>query len=76
MRVWKTWYERLGWKVHSSGPDAYIATNLETGERHAVAFHEYDAETHERLWEAPKSKPKVERPKQPVHRRGRKPVGV
>jgi hypothetical protein len=76
MQRWKWGYEQQGWKVVTSGPDSYIATNPETGERHAVAFHEYDPETHERLWTPPKRpKPKPAEEK-PHPRRGRKPVGV
>jgi hypothetical protein len=77
MRVWKKWYERQGWKVLRSGPEAYIATHPDTGERHSIVFHEYDEETHERIWSPPKSRRKIEEKTNVVPiRRGRKPIGA
>ena len=47
LKVWKKWYERQGWKVHSHAT-GYFAANKE-GDRHAISLHEYDRETRERL---------------------------
>lgn len=49
MRQWKLDYEAMGWTVRSSGPDAYIATGP-GDQRHAIALHEYDPETKERIY--------------------------
>lgn len=75
MVLWKKWYERRGWSVRSSGSDAYIATSPD-GEQHSVVFHEYDAETRQRI-DTPirVAKPRVVST-EPKPRRGRKPAYV
>lgn len=78
LRAWKASYERAGWALRTSGPDAYIATEPLLGIRRAIAFHEYDSTTHERLWEPPKPQAPTSRtaPNTPKPRRGRAPVGA
>lgn len=70
LKRWKEWQEALGHTVRTCGPDTYV-TDTE-----ACVLHEYDPETHERIWWKP-PKPRVERaPRPPAKRRGRKPIGV
>lgn len=46
MKTWKKWYERNGWKVTNHAAGYFAAKG---NERHAIALHEYDAVTLERL---------------------------
>lgn len=78
MRAWRLRYEELGWKVSGLGRDAIKAEHPAVGGlAHAIVFHEYDAETKERIWEPPRklSKP-TPVPAAPKPRRGRVPVGA
>ncbi len=74
MREWKTKYEAAGADVRACGQDAYVAT-FESGEKHAIVLHEYDAETKERVYPVVRpAKPKAEKPSEPRVRRGRVPA--
>lgn len=72
MRVWKRWYERQGWSVHSLGSDAYAATSPDGETRHSIVFHEYD-ENNERVYKElrPKAAPVVRDPTVAPKRVGR-----
>lgn len=61
MKVWKRWYERLGWEVRSAG-DGYIAKPKGWSDdpslpRHAIVIREYDAETKQRIHREAKTRP-------------------
>jgi hypothetical protein len=85
LRVWKTWHERRGWTVKSGdsgyrayppGYDPLTPPVRQVGVVRSIGLHTYDAQTKERIWEPPVSKPKPERPAVPRPRRRRKPIGA
>ena len=74
LKAWKMSYEAQGWKVRRSGPDAFIATHPETEKQKSIVFHEYDAETKERLYPEVKIRVKPEVPVVPKRHSHSKPA--